>query len=172
VAESGPPTRRPRTLLALAAVFCWVAGQGLEGLTLPEHSATYHFLRGLGLAPLHFLLEAITVAVALAALSHLWRGRYGWVQTSLVALGYMAAQTIAVTLLMLGNLRRTRASYVASRVERGIPIDSVRVDRLLSPGTLVAGLVISLTLFALAALLVWRRRDYVGSADPGTRLRR
>ena len=170
MAETGPKlTRRPRTLLALGAVFCWVAGQGLEGLTLPARSASYHFLSALGLAPLHFLLEAITVAVALAALSYLWRGRHGWVQTSLVALAYLAVQSTALTLLMLGHLAGARASYVASRVDRGVPVDPERVKELLSPAVLVLGLVISLTLFAIAALLAWRRRDYVAPDDSSGR---
>jgi hypothetical protein len=170
LAETGPnPARRPRTLLALAAVFCWVTGQGLEGLTLPARSASYHFLSGLGVAPLHFVLEAITVAVALAALSYLWRGRYGWVQTSLVALGYLAVQSTALTLLMLGNLASARASYVASRADRGLPVDPEGVEELLSPAVLVVGLVISLTLFAIAGLLAWRRRDYVAPDDPASR---
>ena len=161
--------RRPRTLLALAAVFCWVAGQGLEALTLPARTASYHFLGSLGLAPLHFLLEAVAVAVALAALSYLWRGRYGWVQASLVALGYLAVQSTALTLLMLGHLGRARASYVASRADRGVPVDPERVAELLSPGALVVGLVISLTLFAIAALLAWRHRDYVAPDESSGR---
>ena len=139
---------------------------------LPARSASYHFLRALGLTPLHFLLEAITVAVALAALSYLWRGRYGWFQTSLVALVYLAVQSSVLTLLMLGDLDRARASYVASRTDRGMAVDPERVEELLSPAVLVVGLVISLTLLATAALLAWRHRDYFAPDDPSVRRRR
>jgi hypothetical protein len=77
-----------------------------------------------------------------------------------------------VTLLMLADLARARESYLASRVGRGLPADPERLARALSPGTLVAGLVISLTLFASAALLVWRRREYVAPDDTSGRARR
>jgi hypothetical protein len=143
-------------------VLCWQAGRGLEGLVLSERSTVYHFFRALGLAPLYFVLDAITVAVALAALGYIWRARPGWAQSALVALGYFAAHAIVVTLFMLRAVDRARAAFVASRAARGQPVDPARVEQLFAMGWLEWRLVMSLTLFAAAAWLAWRRRAYVG----------
>jgi hypothetical protein len=162
MAETAPRLTRPRTLLLLILVLCWETGRGIEGLVLPERSTAYHFFRALGLAPLNLVLDAITVAVALAALGYIWRARPGWAQGALVALGYFAAQAIIVTLLMLHFGDRARAAYVASRTERGQPVDPERVEQLFAMGWLEWRLVMSLTLFGVAAWLAWRRRAYVG----------
>jgi hypothetical protein len=146
-------------------VLCWQAGRGIESLVLPERSTTYHFFRALGLTLLHLALEAIAVAVALAALGYIWRARRGWVQSALVALGYFAAHATAVTLVMLGAGDRARAAFVASRAARGQPVDPARVEQLFALGWLEWRLVMSLTLFALAAWLAWRRRAYVGPEE-------
>jgi hypothetical protein len=143
-------------------VLCWQVGRGTEGLVLPERSTAYHFFRAAGLTPFYFALDTITVAVALAALGYVWRARPGWVQSALVALGYFAAQAIVVTLFMLRSVDRARAAFVASRTARGQPVDPERVERLFALGWLEWRLVMSLTVFALAAWLVWRRRAYVG----------
>lgn len=172
MADSAPHPSRPRTLLVLIAVLCWQAGGGVEGLVLPERNTAYQFFRALGLAPIHFLLDAITVAVALAALGYLWRGRAGWVQSALVALGYFAVRASAVTVLMLASADRARTAFLASRGARGQMLDPVRVDRLFELGWLQWRLVMSLTLFGLAALLAWRRRAYVGPDDAAGRPRR
>jgi hypothetical protein len=142
-------------------VLCWQAGRGIEGLVLPERSTSYNFLRAVGWSSLHFVLEALTVAVAFAALGYLWRARPGWVQSALVALGYFAGQAMLVTGLMLGAVDRARAAFVASRAARGQSLDPERVARLFEMGWLEWRLVISLTLFALAAWLAWRNRAYV-----------
>jgi hypothetical protein len=162
MAESGPKLARPRTLLVLIMVLCWQAGGGIEGLVLPERSTAYHFFRALGLTPLYFLLDTITVAVALAALGYIWRARPGWVQTALVALGYFAADAIAVTLFMLRSTDRARAAFLASRAARGQLVDPGRVEQLFAMGWLEWRLVMSLTLFGVAAWLAWRQRAYVG----------
>lgn len=143
-------------------VLCWQAGRGIEGLVLPERSTAYNFFRALGLQPLHFVLDTITVAVALAALGYLWRARPGWAQSALVALGYFAAQAVLVTALMLRWVDRARSAFLASRAARGQPVDPERVGRLFEMGWLEWRLVMSLTLFGLAAWLAWRRRAYVG----------
>jgi hypothetical protein len=143
-------------------VLCWQAGRGIEGLVLPERSTAYHFFRALGLSPLHLMLEALAVAVALAALGYLWRARPGWVQSALVALGYFAAHAVAVTLVMLRSADHARAAFVASRAARGQPVDPARVEQLFALGWLEWRLVMSLTVFGLAAWLAWRRRAYVG----------
>jgi hypothetical protein len=157
------PTRRPRTLLLLIAVLCWQTGRAVEGLTLPERSTAYQFFSEAGVSPVHFVLDTLTIAFALAALGYLWRGRPGWVQSALVALGYLAAQATAVTVTMLAAPARARAAFMASRSARGELVDPARVDRLFELGWLEWRLVMSLTLFGVAALLAWRRRDYVGS---------
>jgi hypothetical protein len=157
---------RPRTLLFLIVVLCGQAGRGVEGLVLPERATAYQFFRAIGLTPLHFALDALMVAVALAALGYLWRGRPGWVQSALVALGYFAAQAIAVTMLMLRDVDRARSAFLASRAARGQVIDPDRVERLFATGWLEWRLVMSLTFFALAAWLAWRRRTYVGRDGP------
>jgi hypothetical protein len=162
MAESGPKLARPRALLLLIVVLCWETGRGIEGLVLPERSTAYHFFSALGLAPLNLVLDAVTVAVALAALGYIWRARPGWAQSALVALGYFAAQAIIVTLLMLRFGDRARAAFVASRTARGQPADPERVEQLFAMGWLQWRLVISLTLFGVAAWLAWRRRAYVG----------
>jgi hypothetical protein len=171
VAETGP-SRRPRTLLALIVVLCWQAGRGVEGLVLPERVTSYQFFRGLGLTPLHFVLDTITVAVALAALGYLWRARPGWVQSALVALGYFAAQTTLVNVWMMSNTGRARSAFLSSRSARGQLLDPERVERLFAMGWLEWRLVMSLTLFAVAAWLAWRRRAYVGPDDQAPRPRR
>jgi hypothetical protein len=153
-------------------VLCWQAGRGVEGLVLPERSTTYQFFSALGLAPIHFVLDTVTVAVALAALGYLWRARPGWVQTALVALGYFAAQAIVVTLLMLNSIDRARTAFLASRSERGQLLDPGRVDRLFELGWLEWRLVMSLTLFGIAAWLAWRRRTYVGPDNAANRVSR
>jgi hypothetical protein len=145
-------------------VLCWQAGRGTEGLALPARSTAYQFFSAVGLRPLHFVLESLTVAVALAALGYLWRARAGWVQTALVALGYFAAQAILVTALMLRNSEDARAAFMASRVVRGQPLDADRVAQVFEMGWLEWRLVMSLTLFGLAAWLAWRNRRYVGEA--------
>jgi hypothetical protein len=162
MAESGPKLARPRTLLVLIMVLCWQAGRGIEGLVLPERSTAYHFFHALGLTPLFFILNALTVAVALAALGYIWRARPGWVQSALVALAYFAVEAIAVTLLMLRSVDRAREAFLASRATRGQPVDPVRVEQLFAMGWLEWRLVMSLTLFGIAAWLAWRRRAYVG----------
>jgi hypothetical protein len=162
MAEFGPKVRRPRTLLLVIMVLCWETGRGIEGLALPERSTAYHFFRLLGLAPLSLVLNAVTVAVALAALGYIWRARPGWVQSALVALGYFAAQAIVVTVLMLRFVDRARAAFVASRAARGQPVDPERVEQLFAMGWLEWRLVMSLTFFGVAAWLAWRRRAYVG----------
>jgi hypothetical protein len=162
MADSGPKLARPRALLVLIMVLCWEVGRGIEGLVLSERSTAYQFFRALGLTPLHFILETITVAVALAALGYIWRARPGWVQSALVALAYFAAQAIVVTLLMLRFVERARAAFLASRAARGQPLDPQRVEQLFAMGWLEWRLVMSLTLFAVAAWLAWRRRAYVG----------
>jgi hypothetical protein len=162
MAESGPKLTRPRILLILIVVLCWQVGQGIEGLVLPERSTAYHFFGSLGLMPLYFVLETITVAVALAGLGYIWRARPGWVQSTLVALGYFAAQAIAVTLFMLRSLDRARTAFVASRAARGQSVDPARVEQLFAMGWLEWRLVMSLTLFAIAAWAAWRKRGYVG----------
>ena len=143
-------------------VLCWQAGRGIEGLALPERSTTYQFLHGLGLTPLYFILDVTTVAVALAALGYIWRARPGWAQTAFVALGYFAAEAIVVTLFMLHSVDRARAGFLASRAARGEQVDPARVEQLFAMGWLEWRLVMSLTLFAIAAWLAWRRRAYVG----------
>jgi hypothetical protein len=162
MAQTGPRATRPRTLLVLIMVLCWQAGRGIEGLVLPERSTAYNFLRALGLEWLHFVLDLITVAVALAALGYLWRARPGWVQTVLAALGYFAVQAVLLTALMLRSVDRAREAFLASRSARGQPVDPERVTRLFEMGWLEWRLVTSLTFFALAAWLAWRRRAYVG----------
>ena len=162
MAESGPKLTRPRTLLVLIMVLCWQVGRGIEGLALPELSTGYHFFHALGLTPLYFVLDTVTVAVALAALGYIWRARPGWVQTALVALGYFAAQAIVVTLFMLRSVDRASAAFLASRAARGQPVDPARVKQLFAMGWLEWRLVMSLTLFAVAAWLAWRQRAYVG----------
>jgi hypothetical protein len=162
MAQTGPKTTRPRTILILIMVLCWQAGRGIEGLILPERSTAYVFLRSLGAQALHFALETLTVAVALAALGYLWRARAGWVQTAFVALGYFAAQAVLVTGLMLGSPDRARSAFLGSRATRGQTLDPERVARLFDMGWLEWRLVMSLTLFALAAWLAWRHRGYVG----------
>ncbi len=161
VAETGPPPTRPKTLLVLIVVLCWQAGRGVEGLVLPERSTAYQFFRLLGLAPIHFVLETLTVAVALAALGYLWRARPGWVQSALVALGYFAAQAVAVALFMLRDVDRARSAFLASLAARGQSADPERVERLFAMGWIEWRLVMSLTLFGIAAWLAWRRRTYV-----------
>lgn len=143
-------------------VLCWQAGRGIEGVVLPARSTAYHFFQALGLTPLYFVLDTITVAVALAALGYIWRARPGWAQTALVALGYFAADAIAVTLFMLRFRDRARAAFLASRAGRGQPVDPERVEQLFAMGWLEWRLVMSLTLFGVAAWLAWRRRGYVG----------
>jgi hypothetical protein len=138
----------------------------VEGLVLPERGTAYQFFRALGLAPVHFVLDAVTVAVALAALGYLWRARPGWAQSTLVALGYFAAHASVVTLLMVRDIDRARSAFVASRAARGQTLDPERVERLFALGWLEWRLVMSLTLFGLAAVLAWRRRAYVGPEDP------
>jgi hypothetical protein len=162
MAETGPQAKRPGTLLVLIMVLCWQAGRGIEGLVLPERSTAYHFFRLLGLSPLYLILEALTVAVALAALGYIWRARPGWVQSALVALGYFAAQAIFVTLFMLSSVARARAAFIVSQTARGQSVDPARVQQLFALGWLEWRLVISLTFFGLAAWLAWRRRAYVG----------
>jgi hypothetical protein len=162
MAQTGPKPTRPRTILVLIMVLCWQAGRGIEGLVLPERSTAYHFLGAQGMRPLHFVLEALTVAVALAALGYLWRARPGWVQTALVALGYFAVQAVLVTGLMLASTERARNAFLTSRASRGQTLDPDRVARLFEMGWLEWRLVMSLTLFALAAWLAWRNRGYVG----------
>jgi hypothetical protein len=162
MAETGPKLTRPRTLLVLIMVLCWQVGRGVEGLVLPELTTAYHFFRALGLTPLFFILDAITVAVALAALGYIWRARPGWAQSALVALGWFAAQAIIVTLFMLRSVDRARAAFLASRVARGQPLDPGRVEQLFAMGWLEWRLVMSLTVFGLAAWLAWRQREYVG----------
>ena len=164
MAQTGPRATRPRTILVLIMVLCWQAGRGIEGLALPERSTAYQFLGAIGLRPLHFVLEALTIAVALAALGYLWRARAGWVQSALVALGYFAAQAMLVTTLMLRSTDEARAAFLASRSARGQLLDPDRVARLFEMGWLEWRLVMSLTLFALAAWLAWRNRGYVGEA--------
>lgn len=144
-------------------VLCWQAGRGIEGLVLPDRSTAYTFLRTLRLGWLHFALELLTVAVALAALGYLWRARPGWAQTMLAALGYFAAQAVLLTALMLRFVDRAREAFLTSRAARGQPVDPERVTRLFEMGWLEWRLVMSLTFFALAAWLAWRRRTYVGS---------
>jgi len=162
---------RPKILLVLIIVLCWQAGRGVEGLVLPERGTAYHFFLGHGVAPVHFVLDALTVAVALAALGYLWRARPGWVQSTLVALGYFAAQAIVVTLLMMRDVGRARAAFLASRAARGQTLDPERVERLFALGWLEWRLVMSLTLFGLAAVLAWRGRAYVGPPDDPPRRR-
>jgi hypothetical protein len=171
MAHSGPPTTRPKILLVLIIVLCWQAGRGVEGLVLPERGTAYQFFRDLGLAPVHLVLDGLTVAVALAALGYLWRARPGWVQSTLVALGYFAGQAVVVTVLMMRDVDRARSAFLASRAARGQTLDPERVERLFALGWLEWRLVMSLTLFGLAAVLAWRRRAYVGPEDP-PRLRR
>jgi hypothetical protein len=165
MADFGPPGRRPRSLFILIAVLCWQTGRGIEGLVLPARSTTYQFFRALGLAPVHFVLETLAVAVALAALGYLWRARPGWVQSVLAALAYFAAHAIAVSLLMLRDRDAAVASFLASRDARGQPADPERVEQVFALGFLEWRLVMSLTLFMLAAWLAWRHRDYVGPDD-------
>lgn len=166
MAQTGPKmtgrTTRPRTILVLIMVLCWQAGRGIQGLVLPERSTAYQFLSATGVRPLHFVLEALTVAVALAALGYLWRARPGWVQSALVALGYFALQAMLVTGLMLGSRDDARAALLVSSSVRGQTLDPDRVARVVDMGWLEWRLVMSLTLFALAAWLAWRDRAYVG----------
>jgi hypothetical protein len=143
-------------------VLCWQAGRGIEGLVLSERSTAYQFFSAVGMRPLHFVLESLTVAVALAALGYLWRARPGWVQSALVALGYFAAQATLVTALMLDSSDHASAAFLASRAARGQPLDPDRVARIFDMGWLEWRLVMSLTLFGLAAWLAWRNRAYVG----------
>lgn len=165
MADSGPASSRPHSLLVLIAVLCWETGRGIEGLALPARSTTYQLFRALGLAPVHFILETLAVAVALAALGYLWRGRPGWVQSVLVALGYFALHAVAVGLLMLRDRGAAVAAFVASRAARGQPADPDRVEQVFALGFVEWRLVLSLAVFALAAWLAWRRRDYVGPDD-------
>ena len=144
-------------------VLCWQVGRGIEGLVLPERSTAYQFFRALGVTPLYFILYMMTVAVALAALGYIWRARPGWAQSALVALGYFAAEAIVVTLFMLQSVDHARAAFLASRAARGQPMEPGRVEQLFAMGWLEWRLVMSLTLFAVAAWLAWRRRGYVGS---------
>ena len=162
MADSGP---RPRALLVLIAVLCWQTGRAVEGLVLPAGSTGYQFFRLSGLGPVHVVLDAVTVAVALSALGYIWRARRGWVQSALVALGYFAVQAIVVTALMLGAPDRARAAFIASRAARGEVADPERVARIFALGFLGWRLVMSLTIFALAASLTWRHRHYVGPDD-------
>jgi hypothetical protein len=163
MAESGPTRTRPRALLVLIMVLCWQVGRGIEGVVLPERSTAYQFFRALGLTPLYFVLDTMTVAVAFAALGYIWRARPGWAQSALVALAYFAAEAIVVTVLMLRSVDRARAAFLASRAARGQPMDPARVEQLFAMGWLEWRLVMSLTLFGVAAWLAWRRRGYVGS---------
>jgi hypothetical protein len=146
-------------------VLCWETGRGIEGLVLPERSTSYHFFRVLGLTPVHFVLETLAVAVALASLGYLWRGRAGWAKSVFAALGYFAVHATTVTLLMLGNRGDALAAFIGSRAARGQPADPGRVESVFALGFLEWRLVMSLTIFALAAWVAWRRRDYVGPDD-------
>jgi hypothetical protein len=162
MAQTAPRVPRPRSLLVIILVLCWQTGGGLEALVLPERSAAYQFLRALGFTPVYFLLEAITVAVALAALGYIWRAHPGWVQSTLVALGYFATHAILTTLLMLRSVDHARAAFIRSRTARGQAVDPERVAQLFAMGWLEWRLVISLTVFTATAWLAWRRRRYVG----------
>ena len=162
MAESGP---RPRALLVLIAVLCWETGRAVEGLVLPAQGMGYQFFRLLRLGPVHVVLDAVAVAVALSALGYIWRARRGWAQAALVALGYFAVRTVVVSAFMLGAADRARAAFLASRVARGQVVDPERVARVFAMGFVEWRLVMSLTVFALAAWLTWRHRGYVGPDD-------
>jgi len=161
MARSGPRPSRPKTLLVLILVLCWQTGRGLEGLAFPERNTAYHFFRAIGSTPLYFVLDAITVAVALAALGYVWRARPGWAQSTFVALGYFAAHAIVTTVFMFRSVEQARDAFIASRAARGQPVDPKRVEQFFEMGWLEWRLVISLTVFALTAWLAWRRRGYV-----------
>ncbi len=75
-------------------VLCWQAGRGIESLVLPERSTTYHFFRALGLTPLQQALEAIAVAVALAAFTLL----FAWLLAARVRLGRLERDVDALEL--------------------------------------------------------------------------
>ena len=167
MADSGPPAARPRTLILLIAVLCWEAGRGIEALVLPTRSASYQFFRAMAVTPVHFALETLAVAVALAALGYLWRARPGWAQSALVALGYFAVHAAVVTAYMLAAPDRAREAFVAGRAARGQLADPERVAAVFALGFLEWRLVMSLTFYAAAAWLAWRHRAYVGPDEPG-----
>jgi hypothetical protein len=161
MAQTTPRPARPKSLLFVILVLCWQTGRGLEALLFPDRNTAYHFFRALGLTPVYLLLDAITVAVALATLGYIWRARPGWLQSTFVALGYFATHAIVTTLLMLRSVDRARAAFADSRAARGQPMEAERVEQLFAMGWLEWRLVISLTLFCLTAWLAWRQRAHV-----------
>lgn len=161
---SAPP-RRPRSLLVLLLFFCWLDARALGWIVFPRASASWHFYEALGAAWLHYVLQAVTVALAATATGYLWRPSDGWLQSSLLAIGVLSATTLAGTWMTVRHLDLARSSYAASREARGLPVPPERLAELFTPGALWGAAAAMLVAMALLAALAWRRRDWAAPDD-------
>jgi len=152
--------RRPRTLLFLLLFLLWIDAKTLGTVVFPSTSASYHVFVGLGLAWVHFVLAAVTIALAATATGYLWRPEPGWINAVLVALGFYAVQTVVEAALMVRHLPAARAAWVAGRQARGLPLHPDRIDQVFSPDVLWRGAGAMVVFLAVLAVAGWRRRDF------------
>ena len=152
--------RRPRTATVILVFLLWIDGRTFWGIVFPRTSASFHFYSAIDNEWLHWVLSALTVALAVTATGYLWRPVAGWAYAVLIALGVYALQAVVGTVYMVRHLDLAREAYVTARQIRHLPVRPETADRIFTPDALwltTLGLVVVLAIMAAAA---WTRRNF------------
>ena len=152
--------RRPRTITVILLFLLWVDGKAFWGIIFPRTSGSFHFYSAIDAEWLHWVLSALTVALAATAVGYLWRPATGWVYAVLIAFGVYALQIIVETAHMVRHLDLARESYVTARQIRHLPVRPATADRIFTPEAVWLTALGLLAMLAIMAVMAWRKRDF------------
>ena len=157
---------RPRSMILLILWFFWAAGKDLEGLARFSTTSDYYILSSAGLTSLFFFMSGIVFLLNAAAAYYVIRPSPIGYHTLFVALAAGAVQNVATVALAMRDLDGVRKAYEIGREVRGLPVRPEALDLIFTPSAMWTSLALSLGIYALVGLLVYRnRRVFTGPVE-------